>query len=334
MLDQRTAVAMLKAAAEPTRMRLLVLLMNGELNVKDLTRILGQSQPRISRHLKLMVEAGLIERIADGSWAYFQIDDRPPGDALVRGLLEAIDPADPILVRDRARADAAKRERETVAQDYFRMHAAEWDRIRALHITENEVEAAVLDAVGPGPLGLLVDLGTGTGRVLELLRHIYSRGLGFDINHSMLAYARGKLEVAGLTHASLRHGDLYDVALADGTADAVVMHQVLHFLAEPVMAVREAARILRPGGRLVIVDFAPHNMEFLRDTFAHERLGFAKPQMAQWLTEAGLDVIAVRDLEPSINSDDGKLTVTVWTARRSQGALADRIADIKNKVEV
>lgn len=316
MLDQRTVVTMLKAVAEPTRLRLLLLLAAGELNVKDLTRILGQSQPRISRHLKLMTEAGLIERIADGSWAYFQIVDRGAAGALVRGLLDSVDPADPALVRDSRRAETVKREREAAAQDYFRDHAAEWDRIRALHVTETEVEAALRAALGAGPFKLLVDLGTGTGRMLELLSDRYERAIGFDINHSMLAYARGKLDTAGLTDASLRHGDLYDLTLGDGEADAVVMHQVLHFLAEPQLSLKEAARILAPGGRLVIVDFAPHKMEFLREDFAHERLGFAKEQISEWLADAGMGEVATRDLTPAGPESDGKLTVTVWTASK------------------
>ena len=307
---------MLKAAAEPTRLRILVLLRAGELNVKDLTRILGQSQPRISRHLKLMAEAGLIERIRDGSWAYFQLVDAGARGALLQGLLETVDPADPALARDVNRALTVKREREAAAQDYFRTHAAEWDRIRALHIAEREVEAALRAALGDGPFRLLVDLGTGTGRMLELFAGNYERGIGFDLNHSMLAYARGKLAAAGLGHASVRHGDLYHVALGDGTADAVVMHQVLHFLAEPAPSIREAARLIAPGGRLVIADFAPHSLEFLRETHAHERLGFAASQVEEWLTASGLADVTARDLVPTAAGDGEKLTVTLWTARR------------------
>lgn len=335
MLDQRSVVAMLKAVAEPTRLRLLVLLAEGELNVKDVTRILAQSQPRISRHLKLMSEAGLIERIADGSWAYFQVVDHGWNGRLVRGLLESVDRSDPVFERDRKRAQTVKREREAAAQDYFRAHAAEWDRIRALHVAEGEVEAALKEALGAGPFRLLVDLGTGTGRMLELLADRFERGIGFDINHSMLDYARSKLERAGLTHASLRHGDLYDVGLADRSADAVVMHQVLHFLAEPQPAIREAARILAPGGRLVIVDFAPHGMEFLREDFAHERLGFSSEQVREWLAEVGLDQVTARELKPSGTDGDGKLTVMVWTARLvgKTAASHDKAAQ-RRKVEV
>ena len=307
---------MLKAAAEPTRLRILVLLMAGELNVKDLTRILGQSQPRISRHLKLMAEAGLIERHRDGSWAYYQLVEQGPARALLRGILDSVDPNDTSLVKDANRAETVKREREAAAQDYFRVHAAEWDRIRTLHISEGEVEAALRAGLGDGPFELMVDLGTGTGRMLELFKTCYRRGLGFDVNHQMLDYARGKLQAAGIVQASVRHGDLYDVPLPDGAASAVIMHQVLHFLAEPAQSIREAVRLLAPGGRLAIVDFAPHDMEFLRDTFAHERLGFPKALVVEWLTAAGMDVRFAHDLVPHADAGAGKLTVTLWLAER------------------
>ena len=218
------------------------------------------------------------------------------------------------------RAEAVKREREASAQGYFREHAAEWDRIRALHVSEAEVETALREALGRGPFGLLVDLGTGTGRMLELFATDYTRGLGFDLNHPMLDYARGKLQAAGLPHANVRHGDLYDVPLAGGAANAVIMHQVLHFLAEPAQSIREAARLLAPGGKLAIVDFAPHDMEFLRDTGAHERLGFPAALVGEWLAAAGLVVASVSDLIPTADAGAGKLTVTLWLAERPQAA--------------
>ncbi len=316
MLDQRIVLAMLRAAAEPTRLRILALLTRGELSVKDLTRILNQSQPRISRHLKLLTEAGLVDRLRDGSWAYFQLVASGDRGQLLDALLGAINPNDAVLERDRGRAELVKREREAAAQAYFRANAAEWDRIRALHITETAVEDEVCRVLGDGPFGLLVDLGTGTGRMLELLSGRYERAIGFDINHTMLDYARSKIEEAGIVGASVRHGDLYEVALADGAADAVIMHQVLHFLTEPAHAIREAARILAPYGRLIIVDFAPHTMEFMRNRFAHERLGFAEAQMTQWLTEAGLRHDGTRNLVPAAPDGEGKLTVKVWIAAR------------------
>ena len=309
-------VTALKAAAEPTRLRILLLLAPGELNVKDLTLILGQSQPRLSRHLKLLTEAGLIERFREGSWVYFHVSDRTVVQRLTLQLLQNIDATDRTIVRDFERANALKREREAAAQDFFREHASDWDRIRALHVSEGEVEAAMREALGNGPFGLFVDLGTGTGRILELFDGAYERGIGFDLNQAMLTYARSKLSAKALTRAQVRHGDIYNLALADGSASVVTMHQVLHFLSDPRRAVIEAARVLAPGGRLLIVDFAPHTLEFLREKEAHDRLGFSDAVVAQWLADAGLDALSARALSPSPDQGPDKLTVSLWLAER------------------
>lgn len=309
-------VAALKAAAEPTRLRILMLLSQGELSVKDLTVVLGQSQPRISRHLKLLAEAGLVERFRDGSWAYFHVSERSEGGRLARSLVAAVDPRDTAIGRDRVRAEDLKRDRAAAAQDYFRDHAREWDRIRALYVAEGDVESAMLEALGPGPFDLFVDLGTGTGRILELFAGRYARALGLDVNQSMLAYARSKLSAAGLVAAQVRHGDLYALALQDSSVDAVVMHQVLHYLTEPAHALREAARVLAPGGRLLIVDFAPHDVEALREAQAHTRLGIANEHVAEWIADAGLKTVLHRDLHPSVNDSAQKLTVSLWMAEQ------------------
>jgi ArsR family transcriptional regulator len=324
MLDTQELVTALKAAAESTRLRILLLLAKGELNVKDLTQILGQSQPRISRHLKLLAEAGLIERFREGSWVYFHVSDRTEGGRLVRRLLTTVDPADPVLARDGVRAETLKREREDAAQAYFRAHAADWDRIRTLYVSDAAVEAAVMAALDGPRFKALVDLGTGTGRMLEVLADRYERGLGLDVNQSMLAYARSRLKTSGLEHAEVRHGDIYNLALPDGGADGVVMHQVLHYLSDPAHAIREAARILAPGGRLVIVDFAPHEIESLRDEHAHERLGFEEGHVRDWLQEAGLGGVEAMRLAPEKDDDRQQLTVSLWLARKAGEAAPAR----------
>jgi ArsR family transcriptional regulator len=324
----------LRAAGEATRLRILALLANAELNVKDLTQILGQSQPRISRHLKLLAEAGLVERAAEGSWAYFRLAEAAGGQALARTVLDAVDRADAVILRDKRRAEALRGEREAAAQAYFETHAGDWDSIRALHVAEAEVEAAVSEALGPGPFDLLVDLGTGTARMLELFAGRYRRAIGIDLSTAMLAYARAKLERAGLTQVQVRQGDIYDLPLADHSADAVVMHQVLHFLSDPQGAVREAARVLAPGGRLLIVDFAPHQLEFLREQYAHERLGFAGQQIAQWVADCGLELLGRRDLAPAGGATDkAKLTVSVWLASRPKVATATAANKTRRRLE-
>jgi ArsR family transcriptional regulator len=121
----------------------------------------------------------------------------------------------------------------------------------------------------------------------------------------------------------VRQGDIYDLPLADRAADAVVMHQVLHFLSDPPNALREAARVLAPGGRLLIVDFAPHQLEYLREQYAHERLGFAGQQIAQWVADNGLEVIERRELAPTGSTEDkAKLTVSLWLVGRAKADAA------------
>jgi ubiquinone/menaquinone biosynthesis C-methylase UbiE len=331
-LSQLMCVNVLKAMAEPTRLRVLALLAHGELNVKDLTRVLGQSQPRISRHLKLLCEAGLLERAPEGSWVYFRLSEQPMGSGLPHLVLNAVDANDPVFLRDRARAEALRAEREAIAQAYFQAHAKEWDTIRALHVAEASVEAAIAAALDGEPLGFVIDLGTGTGRMLELLAARYRRGLGIDRSPAMLAYARAKLERARLAHAQVRQGDIYDLPLGDGGADVVLMHQVMHFLGDPPQAIREAARVLRPGGRLLIVDFAPHELEYLRDQFAHERLGFSAAQVAQWLGDCGLDLVEHRDLAPP--APGAQLTVSIWLASRPLTGTAPGEAGQRNLEQV
>ena len=289
MLDTRKlgldrSVDVLKAAGEPTRLRLLALLFEGDLTVTDMTEILGQSQPRISRHLKLLTEAGLIERFQEGAWAYFRLrsDGRP--HELVRQIISAVSPADPLLSRDHERLLSVKQARAERAQVYFSENAASWDELRSLHISDEQVEAALLELVGSTPFDSMLDLGTGTGRMLQLFSPLYRRGIGIDASRDMLAVARSNLEREDISHASVRHADLLNLPLERGTFNLVTIHQVLHFLHNPEDAIAQAARMLMPGGRMVIVDFAPHDLDHLRDDHAHVRLGFK----ADTLSPAGL----------------------------------------------
>lgn len=323
----------LKAAGESTRLRLLVLLAESELNVKDLTRILGQSQPRISRHLKLLTEAGLIERYQEGSWVFFRLARSGGSGELVRAIVKALNPEDSDLERDRARAQGVMRERSITAQAYFKDHAGEWDVIRSLHVAEDDVEQAIVEAMGPGPFDILVDLGTGTGRILEIFADRSRRAVGVDVNRDMLAYARARLEAAGLDNCQVRQGDLFSLSFADGEVDAVVLHQVLHYLDDPAGALREAARILAPGGKLLVVDFAPHELEFLRETHAHRRLGIEPEQVADWIASSGLQLGLHRDLKPGSGARDEKLTVSLWLISKPGNGAKDRRKRSKNKLE-
>ncbi|WP_337182591.1 metalloregulator ArsR/SmtB family transcription factor [Shinella sp.] len=318
-------VEILKAAGEPTRLRLLALLSHGDLTVTDLTDILGQSQPRISRHLKLLAEAALVDRYQEGAWAFFRLSQAGEAVSLARRLLDAIDPEDAVFARDDERLRVLKRVRSDKAQAYFSRNAAEWDAVRRLHVSEAEVEAKLAEMIGTEPVDAFLDLGTGTGRILQLFEGLYRRGVGVDASRDMLAVARANLDRAGITKASIRHGDIFNLPLERDEFDVVTIHQVLHFLDEPEAAVVEAARMLAPGGRLAIIDLAPHALEHLRDEHAHIRLGFSHQTMSEWLEKAGLAVESVVDLKPAHSAADA-LTVTIWLARDQREQAADPIA--------
>ena len=311
----------LKAAGEETRLRVLALLSEAELTVSDLTDILRQSQPRISRHLKLLVEAGLVERFREGTWAFFRLAEHGAGADVARALIERLDPGDQTIRRDHERLASVRQARAAAAQAYFRAHAAEWDRIRKLHVADAAVEDAIRVALSDKPFRSLLDLGTGTGRMLEMFGSDIERGLGIDLSLDMLLLARDRLERAGLRNCSVRQGDIYDLPLANDSFDVVILHQVLHFLDDGARAIRETARVLRPGGRLMVVDFAPHEQEFLREQFAHRRLGFAPDTVMQWITASGLDPVMHKSLAPEPGSD-GKIAVSLWLARDTRALMA------------
>lgn len=303
----------LRAVGEVTRLRLISLFAEGELTVKDATAILGQSQPRISRHLKLLAEAGIIQRFPEGAWVYYRLSDGPIGD-FVRDLVARISREDPVLIADHARLDSLRRSKAEVAAAYFAEKADTWDTERSLHVEDSEVETLILSILGERPFQTLLDLGTGTGRLLELLSPKYISALGVDASHDMLSVARANLARANVTNAQVRQGDIYALNVPPSSFDVVTVHQVLHFLDDPARALAEAARALRPGGRLLIIDFAPHELEFLREEHAHRRLGFGHEQMKKWVEALDLEMVEVTDLAPS-KAQENKLTVTMWLAR-------------------
>jgi ubiquinone/menaquinone biosynthesis C-methylase UbiE/DNA-binding transcriptional ArsR family regulator len=306
----------LRAAGEPTRLRLLVLLREGELNVTDLTSILNQSQPRISRHLKLLAEAHLIERYREGSWAFFRLNDGGMHAALTSSIMSHIAAHDPQCQQDRERLEQVRQERAAHAARYFSTHADNWDTIRALHMAEEALERGILNAVGDAPLHDVLDIGTGTGRMLELLAPRATRAVGIDQSVEMLSVARANIARAGLSSVQLRQGDIYELPVPPASFDLVIVHQVLHFLEEPARALREAAQALRSGGRLLVVDFAPHELEFLRETQAHRRLGFAPETVSGWMEQAGLGVVQQKNFAPPEGQEDG-LTVSLWMGKMS-----------------
>jgi ubiquinone/menaquinone biosynthesis C-methylase UbiE/DNA-binding transcriptional ArsR family regulator len=315
-------VAMLRAAGDTTRLRLLLLLLEAELTVSELTQIVGQSQPRVSRHLKLLCDAGLLQRFKEGAWVFYRASDRRDAAALAQlcSTLTATDTA--ALESDRQRLADVRAARARDAAAYFKANAPDWQRLRSLHVPEEDVEQAIVRLLGQERLDSVLDAGTGTGRILELLAPHIGRGVGIDSSPDMLAIARDRLARIGAGHCQVRLGDVYRLPLANGSFDAVIFHQVLHYLDDPPAALREAARVLRPGGRILIADFAPHSLEFLRTEHAHRRLGFADREVQGWFQAIGLKPLAAEALAP--RGDVEKLTVMVWLAR-AQEAAASRI---------
>ena len=314
-LSAGQAVDVLRAAGEPTRLRILALLAHEELAVLELCRVLDQSQPRVSRHLKLLAEAGLVERFPDGAWVFYRLTASGQAAELVAETLARIDPRDPVLARDADQLSQVRAERTSDAAEYFARNAARWDEIRSLYVAESDVEQAILKAAGPGPFKRLIDLGSGTGRMLTLLAPHVEQALGLDLSQQMLNIARNHVAEAGLERCELRHGDIFGTRLPDASADLVVVHQVLHYLADPASAVREAGRIVADPGKLIIVDFAPHGLEFLREQHQHRRLGFSDAEMKRWLGEAGFPSVQASALPPV--QKEG-LTVKIWTAERGR----------------
>ncbi len=306
----------LKALAEPTRLRIVVLLESCELTVSEICEVLGQTQPRVSRHLKLLTEAGLLDRHAEGTSAYFGLRSHPEGRDLIRAVAPLIDRDASVLERDQLRLEAVRVNRAERAAEYFAEVADQWDELREMRAPTHEVEQAMLAAVDSDLVATVLDIGTGTGRVLELFADRTARGLGVDLSRQMLAVARARLDDDRLSHCSVRHGDIFDLDLADGSQDVVILHHVLHFLTDASRAIDVAARLLAPGGTLLVVDFATHGLERLRTEHAHSHLGFDDAAITEWCSTQGLAPRVPQHFLPPSNSGGDALTVTLWVASK------------------
>jgi len=311
MQNLDTLLVGLRAAGEHTRLRILALCSRSELSVSELVQILGQSQPRVSRHLKLMVEAGLLERIPEGAQVFLRLSSHSDAARLARALVELMPDTDPVLNRDLSRLQQVRDARAQRAQDYFQTVAHSWDSIRSLHVAQQKVEDKLCEIIGDEPIGELLDIGTGTGRILEILAPRVRHGVGVDLSSGMLSVARSNLERSGFDHLQVRKGDMYRLPLEPASVDLAIVHMVLHYSDDPLAVIREAARVLRPGGRLLLVDFAAHGEEQLRDEFNHHRLGFSDDEIRHWFRKCELD-----DALETEQLAGSPLTVKFWQARQ------------------
>ncbi|MCK5445309.1 MAG: metalloregulator ArsR/SmtB family transcription factor [Rhodospirillaceae bacterium] len=307
----------LRAVAEPTRLRLLAILSQGELTVSELVRVMGQSQPRLSRHLRILSDAGLLERLREGSWVFYRpaTSNGAEGASRAKAILDLLPIDDAQVAMDRERLNEIKAARVQSAQQYFQKHAGEWDRLRALNVDEDAVTQACAQLLPMADAQDLLDIGTGTGKMLEQFAPDVQNAWGIDLNAEMLQVARANLDEAALSNVTLRQADLASLPFDDASFDAITCHQVLHFLDRPQTAVTEAARVLRPGGHLLVADLSPHNVEEMREQHAHRRLGFTDSEVKQWFADAGLKAQAIVHLKGD------PLGVTLWLGARQKNEI-------------
>jgi ubiquinone/menaquinone biosynthesis C-methylase UbiE/DNA-binding transcriptional ArsR family regulator len=320
-------VGTLRAIAEPTRLRLVVLLARAELTVTETSQVIGQSQPRTSRHLRLLLDADILERSPEGAFVFYRLADRGQPAELVRAVVNRCAADDPVIAADLSALERVRHARSAAAAAYFDVYAEESAAIQSLHVAETDVERDMLELIaGEGPIERLLDIGTGTGRILELMAPHSARSIGLDLSHEMLQLARANLDEARLSRASVRQGDLHRPPFEAASFDVAVMHHVLHLLDDPGAAVVDAARLLRAGGRLLVADFAPHELSFLRERHGHRHLGIADDEMRAWAAEAGLTIETERTLQPPEQAGGERLTVRLWLLRAQERATAEAAA--------
>ena len=305
----------LKALGHPERLRIAALLSRGELTVSELTQILDLSQPRITQYIKTLEAADIIQRLKEGSWVFSRLASRDPDiGAVVKTAMAAISENDADISADRRRLNAVREKRAEAANAFFDSVAGDKENLSAEYLPRGDIETQMLDIVGTGPFNYMVDLGTGTGRILKVFADHVKRGSGIDRNHDMLKVARHNLEKPGFRHLSVRSGNLTSTPLDTAAADLVTLHQVLHFLDDPSEAISEASRLLQNDGQLLIVDFATHEREEFRNTYAHRRLGFESAEIKTWLGQHGLTLTDERKVKP----DDAAPPVMLWLAQKTE----------------
>ncbi len=307
----------LRAAAEITRLRILSVLNRSELSVSELMQILDQSQPRVSRHLKLLCDSGLLQRYQEGAWVFHRITDTGKMANVARGILDMIDTSDDAFAQDQARLQQIKHFNAKRASEYFGKNATEWDSIRKLAIPDTYIEKKLIECLDFNQPELFLDLGTGTGRILEIFSPYIQRGIGIDLSREMLLVARSNLDSADATNCTVRHNNINELNFDDNSVDTITIHQVLHYLDQPERVIEEASRVLKLGGQLIIVDFLPHDFEFLREKHAHRRLGISEQSISQWASTNHLSMLAFEKLSSDSPGKNKQLSVGLWNLKKT-----------------
>ena len=305
---ERHALA-LKTLGHPERLRILALLSRGELTVSELVQILNLSQPRVTQYIKSLETAGIIERLKEGSWVFSRIRRGNEAiSALVATTLATLPAHDPILTADLRRLEDVRAERSVAAEAFFANVANDTGTLGDEYIPKANIESMLRKMAGKGPFEYMVDLGTGTGRMLEVFADRVTRGSGIDNNVHMLKVARHKLAKNNYNHIRVRQGDLNSTPLESELADLVTLHQVLHYLDDPQSAIIEAARLLTRNGIILIADFETHDQDEFRYEYAHRRLGFDDNDIEDWLAGAGLSLTRVE----TIKTQSSRPNVKIW----------------------
>ncbi len=309
-------IAIYKALGEETRLRIVCLLRNRELSVSDLTSLLHQSQPCISNHLKLLYEQGIVKRYQEGSYAYFRLTSDRQLIRLINAGLERLDFLyDPVLRDDVNHYRELMDVQAEKSITFFAEIAEKWNKIRILTIPAKQEEEFLYEKLKDVIVGNFIDLGTGTGRMLKIFSENYKNGVGIDWSHNMLNVARACLHQNQINHAYVCQGNIYNLTFDDFLADCVISHQVLHYLSTPHKVFKQVAQLLKPGGKFVIVDFAPHNSEFLLKNYAHQRLGFSDEIIQEWLSLNDFQLKETHSLVPDPDTaEKQKITLKIWVA--------------------
>ena len=305
-----TVIRLLKSVADESRLRLLAVCARGEFTVSDFVQIMGQSQPRVSRHLKILCDAGLLERVREGNWVFYRLVNSLEIQSLTRQMLALVPASDTRARSDQLRLNQIKDARLDAAERYFQQAASEWEKLRSLHVEDLDVERALCEQVEREMPETLLDIGTGTGRILEILAPFLNSGEGVDLSPEMLSVARTNLDKPGLEHCRVRQGNMYHLPYEDTSFDYVTLHQVLHYAGQPTDVFAEISRVLRPGGTAVIIDFAPHSYEDFRKEYQHRRLGFSDAEIYGLLSQFHLKA------SPPVKFPGRELTVSLWTGRK------------------